>query len=156
MFHILGYDTFSKGLHIYFSRYAWKNTTLPDFVGALCEAWEASGNKSMGETFKLADWCDTWLNSSGVNIIEPVMSHDADGNLTRLVLKQTMGLRGKNRLRQHKLDVCIYNAEGEQHIVKDVCVNASEETEVYVPEGMKAKAVWANHNMFAYCKVRFD
>ena len=39
MYNILGRDVMSKGLKIYFDKHQWKNTQLPDFVGALEEAW---------------------------------------------------------------------------------------------------------------------
>jgi aminopeptidase N len=32
---LMGWDTFCKGLEIYFNRHKWTNTTLPDFIGAL-------------------------------------------------------------------------------------------------------------------------
>jgi aminopeptidase N len=35
LFNVLGYETMSKGLAIYFNKYEWKNTELPDFVGSL-------------------------------------------------------------------------------------------------------------------------
>ena len=72
-YNVLGYDAMSKGLAIYFSKHQWGNTELPDFVGALEQAYEESGDKSMGEGFKLSEWCNTWLKSSGVNILEPVV-----------------------------------------------------------------------------------
>lgn len=40
------------GLHKYFKEYAWKNTTLPDFVNSLNWAWEQSEIKNtMGTDF---------------------------------------------------------------------------------------------------------
>jgi len=81
MYNILGKDVMSKGLKIYFDKHQWKNTQLPDFVGALEEAWKASGNTSMGAEWSLTDWCDTWLKSSGINIIEPVVDLNSDGSV---------------------------------------------------------------------------
>jgi len=63
-----------KGLHLYFNKHKWQNTTLPDFVGALEQAWKESGDKSLGPDFSLTRWCDEWLNSSGINILEPIIS----------------------------------------------------------------------------------
>jgi aminopeptidase N len=39
-YKVVGYDTFKAGLHTYFARHAWGNTTLPDFVNALDEAYK--------------------------------------------------------------------------------------------------------------------
>lgn len=77
----------SKGLKIYFEKHAWGNTELPDFVGALEQAWVESGNKLMGDDFNLTTWCDTWLKSSGVNILEPVVEFNEDGSLKSLKIK---------------------------------------------------------------------
>jgi aminopeptidase N len=32
---LMGWETFSHGLKIYFKKHAWSNTELPDFIGAL-------------------------------------------------------------------------------------------------------------------------
>ena len=98
----------SKGLKIYFDRHQWGSTQLPDFVGALEEAWQSSGNHSMGSDFNLTNWCDTWLKSSGSNILEPIVELSADGSLKSLKVKQSNGLRGQNRLRKQKLSIAIY------------------------------------------------
>ena len=87
LFNVLGYETMSKGLAIYFSKYEWKNTELPDFVGALEQAYVESGDKSMGEDFNLTSWCNTWLKSSGINILEPVVEHNEDGSIKSLKIK---------------------------------------------------------------------
>lgn len=98
-YNILGHETMSKGLHQYFARYKWKNTTLPDFVSCLAEAYAESGDTSLGPNFDLAKWCDSWLITSGANIFEPVVEIDQNGGLTSLKIRQGLGLRGKNRLR---------------------------------------------------------
>ena len=84
----------SKGLAIYFSKHQWGNTELPDFVNALEQAYVEGGDKSMGEDFNLTEWCNTWLKSSGVNILEPVVEYHEDGSIKSLKIKQSMGLRG--------------------------------------------------------------
>lgn len=77
LFNLLGYEAMSKGLQSYFKKYQWSNTTLPDFVGSLEHAWKETGDSSLGAEFSLSRWCDEWLTSSGINIIEPVFK---DGN----------------------------------------------------------------------------
>ena len=97
-FNILGYDTMSAGLHLYFDKHQWGNTTLPDFVSCLSEAYQRSGDTSLGANFNLAEWCDTWLLTSGVNTLEPIVEVE-NGQLKSLKVKQGLGVRGKNRLR---------------------------------------------------------
>ena len=41
----------------------------------------------MGDDFSLTNWCDTWLKSSGVNILEPVIEFNTDGSLKSLKIK---------------------------------------------------------------------
>jgi len=71
MYKVTGHQTYKKGLHKYFSEFKWKNTVLDNFVDCIAWAYEESGDKSMGSDFKFKDWCEKWLNSSGVNILEP-------------------------------------------------------------------------------------
>ena len=118
----------SKGLEVYFAKHAWENTTLPDFVGALEDAMKASGDASLGQDFSLTDWCDCWLNTSGINTLEPVVEVE-NGQLKSLKVKQGMGLKGKNRLRLQKLDVAIYEAAGggDPVVVRGVVVGDKNE-----------------------------
>lgn len=110
-FHnILGDDPFLKGLHIYFQRYQWKNTQLPDFVGALNEAFVENGDQSLGEGFSLNEWCDSWLTTSGVNILEPIVELNENGSVKSLKIKQSCDLRGKNILRKQKIDIAFYDS----------------------------------------------
>lgn len=32
----------------------------------------------MGDDFNFTDWCDSWLKTSGVNILEPVVEYNED------------------------------------------------------------------------------
>ena len=145
LYNVLGHETFKKGLHYYFDKYQWGNTTLPDFVGALNQAWTESGDTSMGSEFDLPTWCDQWLKTSGINILEPVLTHNAEGHLESLKIKQTMGLRGNNRLRKQKISVCLFEQDGTQHIVSPVIVNDLDGTSVVqIPSGLNIKAVYLN------------
>jgi aminopeptidase N len=72
-YNIIGHQTVGAGLKKYFATYEWKNTTLPDFVECLQWACDQSGDKSMGADFNFTEWCDTWLKTSGINILEPVV-----------------------------------------------------------------------------------
>ena len=154
----------SKGLAIYFNKYEWKNTELPDFVGSLEQAFVESGDKSMGEDFNLTNWCSTWLKSSGINILEPIVELNEDGSLKSLKIKQSLGLRGQNRLRKQKLNVALYKksfAKGDSPVViENVVISETEElTNINIselPPDFVIGAINVNHDEHAYCKVRFD
>lgn len=106
----------------------------------------------MGEDFNFKAWMNMWLNSSGVNIIEP--SPEGDFNIV-----QSCDLRGKNKLRQQKLDIGLYNEDGEVHIIEGIVIK-DEHTPVDVtgvPEAFgPVKAIFVNQGEHAYAKVRFD
>lgn len=38
LFHVLGFEAVRAGLHLYFEKFQWQNTTLPDFIGCLTAA----------------------------------------------------------------------------------------------------------------------
>lgn len=164
VYYILGYDVMSAGLKIYFDKHQWTNTTLPDFVGALEQAWKESGNTSMGADFNLSHWCDTWLKSSGVNILEPVVELGEGGSLKSLKVRQGCGLRGQNHLRKHKIAIALYEkgfASGEQPIVIDNIVIPESEAETSIdlsklPSDFVFGAVNVNHDDHAYAKIRYD
>ena len=118
----------------------------------------------MGAEWSLTDWCDTWLKSSGINILDPLIELNPDGSLKSLKLKQTCGLRGQNRLRKHKLNIAIYEkgftAGDEPFVLENIVVSDSEEiTEVdtgKLPGDFVFGAINVNHGEHAYCKVRYD
>lgn len=88
------------------------------------DAWTESGDQSLGADFNLQRWCDEWLTSSGINIIEPIIT---DGSLS---IRQSMGLRGKNRLRKQRLDISLFNEQGQIHIIKNHVLSEKEDTTV--------------------------
>jgi len=53
----------------------------------------------MGQDFNFTEWCDSWLKSSGVNILEPIVQYNEDQSITSFAIKQTCDLRGENKLR---------------------------------------------------------
>jgi len=56
---------------------------MQDFVNCLNEAYIASEDNSLGENFVLANWCDTWFTSSGINTLEPIVETE-NGELRSL------------------------------------------------------------------------
>ena len=76
----------SKGLSVYFKNHEWGNTTLPDFVNCMRDAYNQSGDTSLGIDFDLSEWADTWLSFSGINTLEPVVELE-NGQLKSLKIK---------------------------------------------------------------------
>lgn len=156
VYYVLGYDILKAGLHDYFKKHEWKNTTLTDFVGSLNDAYQKSGEKSMGDDFDFKEWCDSWLLTSGVNILEPEVEYNEDHSIKSLKVKQTCDLRGKNQLRKHKLSISIYDNEFKQH-AKDLVISDKEALNSFeVDFKGPVKAIVVNHGDHTYSKIRFD
>ena len=69
---------FQKGVQLYFKKYAYQNTTLNDFMGALNEA---SGKD-------LTEWNAQWLKTAGVNKVEAHLTCE-NGVISNLSVTQT-------------------------------------------------------------------
>jgi aminopeptidase N len=111
----------------------------------------------MGADFNFTEWCDTWLKTSGVNILEPVVEYNEDGSVKSFAIKQSLDLRGKNRLRKQKLNVAFYDHNFNAHVIKDIVI--SERTELNPVEFEykgPVSAIIINFDEHAYSKVRFD
>lgn len=81
-------------------------------------AFDETGDKSLlGNNFNLAEWCDSWLTTSGVNIMEPVLEFNENESLKSFFIKQSNDLRGKNILRKHKIDVALYHEDQEGKVI---------------------------------------
>lgn len=130
---------------------------MPDFVGCLDWAWQESGNKSMGDDFNFVEWCDQWLKTSGVNILEPVVEYNEDFSIKSLHIKQTCDLRGKNRLRMQKVKIALFHGEDLQAHVVDVLISDKEEmNKVIVDFDGPVRAIFTNYEDHAYALTRYD
>jgi len=157
VYNLLGRDIIMKGLARYFSKHAWTNTELKDFVGALNDAYVEHGNQALGADFDLWEWSDQWLSTSGVNILEPVVEYGADGSVAKLQVRQTCDLRGKNRLRKQKIDVAVFDQHFEPHFVKDILLSDKDAlNDVALTFAGPVSAIIVNVNDHGYCKVRYD
>jgi len=54
----MGWDTFTRGLKIYFKEFSFKNTELPDFIGAMQRGYDSAGKD---EPLDLNAWSQNWL-----------------------------------------------------------------------------------------------
>ena len=64
-------------------------------MGCINDAFkEQGGNKLLGENFDLIEWCDSWLTTSGVNVVEPIVTYKEDGSIECLKVRQICDLRG--------------------------------------------------------------
>lgn len=111
----------------------------------------------MGADFNFKLWSDSWLFTSGVNILSPVVEYNDDGSVKSLAVKQTCDLRGKNVLRKQKLNVAVYDNDLKSHVTENIVISDKEElNQIEVEFKGPVKAIIINHGDHAYAKVRFD
>jgi len=100
LFNLLGEETFSHGIKLYFSKHAWSHAKLSDFIACLVAAFNSKGgDPQLGPNFDLTLWCNTWFNTSGINTLEPLVETSESGQLLSLKIVQSPAARGSSTLR---------------------------------------------------------
>ncbi|MGW4214107.1 aminopeptidase N [Lentzea sp. NPDC004789] len=146
----VGLENFLAGLRVYFAKHAWGNATLADLLGAL---EEASGRD-------LSWWSAQWLETTGLNLLRPKFTVDADGRFTEFAVLQGGARPGAGELRTHRIAVGIYDDDGSGKLVRthrhelDV---TGDRTEVPELVGVhRGKIVLVNDDDLTYCTMRLD
>ncbi|MEH6550798.1 MAG: aminopeptidase N [Pseudomonadales bacterium] len=145
--HYLGEDVFREGVRQYLKKYAYQNTSLDDFVGALATA----ANKDLGE------WQQQWLFKTGLNTVE--LSYTCEqGLLNELILLQTAPKEWPT-LRQQRVQIGLYQLQKEkmqlQKLIPITYSGASTVIEEAVGQPCPA-LVYPNVGDWAYTAVRLD
>ena len=146
----VGRDNFITGLQKYFTKHAFKNTTLEDL---LSELTLTSGRD-------LKPWVATWLQTAGVNTLRPALEIENDHYKSVSVIQEvpTMPV-GSKELRPHRMAVGLYDLVGgnialRKSVELDV---AGAKTAVSDLAGEKvADLLLINDRDLSYGKVRFD
>ncbi|MFJ1790883.1 aminopeptidase N [Kitasatospora griseola] len=141
----VGRDAFFEGARRYFKKHAFGNTVLGDLLDAL---EETSGRD-------LRSWSAAWLQTSGVNTLTPEVTHDAEGRITELAIRQDGEV-----LRPHRIAVGLYD------LAEDGALRRTDRYELDVTGARTVVAdaagrslpalVLLNDDDLTYCKVRFD
>jgi aminopeptidase N len=144
----VGIEPFFAGVSQYFQKHAWGNTELSDLLTEL----EATSGRD------LSTWSKKWLETAGVNTLEPVIAEDANGSITRFAVTQTAPADYPT-IRPHRLGIGFYTlADGaltrSHYIEVDV---DGDRTEVPELQGLdRPDLVLLNDNDLAYAKIRLD
>jgi aminopeptidase N len=146
----VGRDNFIAGLQKYFTKHAFKNTTLDDL---LSELTITSGRD-------LKPWVSTWLQTAGVNTLRPALEIENDKYKSVAVIQEvpTMPV-GSSELRPHRMAVGLYDLVGNNIALrKSVELDvADSKTVVSELAGEKvADLLLINDRDLSYAKVRFD
>lgn len=100
----LGEADFKEGLQRYFQKYAFRTTTITDFMKTMSEA----------AALDLNSWQHAWLQTSGINTIrvawECAIDPDTDANeISKFTLVQSSeGLEPGENLRPHRTKIAFY------------------------------------------------
>ena len=146
----VGRDNFIAGLQKYFTKHAFKNTTLEDL---LSELTLTSGRD-------LKPWVATWLQTAGVNTLRPALEIENDKYKSVAVMQESPTMPvGSTELRPHRMAVGLYDlVENNIALRKSVELDvAGEKTVVSELAGEKvADLLLINDRDLSYAKVRFD
>lgn len=82
----IGEQNFFNGIKKYIDRFKWGNTELSDFIKCLAESLTTA---QLPPSFDLKTFSQQWLKYSGCNKIEPVIEHDDQGFVSKLLLCQS-------------------------------------------------------------------
>lgn len=146
----VGFDQFLAGLRTYFAENAFGNATLADLMRHLT----AASGRDMDA------WAQQWLQTTGINRIEPVFTVDGSGRFTSFAIRQCGAAPGAGELRPHRLAVGIYDDDpaGRLVRVRRVELDVTGET-TDVPElvgAERGKLVLVNDDDLTYCKLTLD
>lgn len=135
---LMGWETFCKGLQIYFKKFAWSNTELGDFIGSMQQGFDE--NKKEGETLNLKNWSEKWLQTKGVNKHSAEVE-EADGNFTKFVIRQTPCKNAEAVFREQRINIGFYDDEGQlTEKIESVKVSEEELTTIECIAGKKVPA----------------
>jgi aminopeptidase N len=119
--YFLGPDTFRDGVRYYFKTYAYSNTRLENFIGAL-EYSSKHTSQSSPESTNLSSWSDSWLRKAGLDSVRA--DFDCEN---QLITRFELELRGPDHglsPRAHRTLVALYakNEAGKIHAYKTAAV----------------------------------
>ena len=144
----VGIEQFFAGVSQYFQKYSWGNTQLSDLLAEL----EATSGRD------LSAWSKKWLETAGVNTLEPVVVEDADGTISRFAVTQTAPADYPT-IRPHRLGIGFYSLQ-DGALVRthrtEIDVDG-DRTEVPELQGLRRPdLVLLNDEDLAYAKIRLD
>ena len=148
----VGEEEFLAGLRQYFAKHAWGNTQLTDLLSEL----EATSGRD------LSTWTQQWLQTSGVNLLRPILEVAADGTYARVAVQQEPPSAPPGlppTLRSHRLGIGIYDVDDaglslRERIEVDITGPITEITEL---SGIRSgDLLLLNDGDLTFAKVRLD
>lgn len=146
-------DDFREGVQRYFQKYAWRNTSIHDFIRMLSEA---SGNG-------LSGWPRSWLQTAGVNGLRANWACQR-GRISSFSLIQTPPAMppGSTELRPHRTRIALFSRGRRGRLTlraTDILTVSYDKAETPVPKAVGKACpalVFPNYGDFDYAKVALD
>lgn len=148
----VGETEFLAGLHEYFTKHAWGNTELRDLLTEL----EATSGRD------LSSWTREWLQTSGVNLLRPVIEMADDHAYASVIIEQeppTVPEGIEPTLRSHRVGVGLYDlSDGKLQLRQRIDVDVvGEHTTITELAGQpRADLLLINDGDLTFAKVRLD
>ncbi len=148
----VGEPEFMAGISVYFNKHAWGNTQLRDLLTEL----EATSGRD------LSDWTREWLQTSGVNLLRPIVTVNAEGNYEKVIIEQeppTSPIGVAPTLRSHRVGLGLYDLTDAGLIRRDfIAVDVTgAQTEIAELVGKKQPdLLLVNDGDLTFAKVRLD
>ena len=98
----VGEPEFMAGIGVYFNKHAWGNTQLSDLLTEL----EATSGRD------LSGWTREWLQTSGVNLLRPIITVNSEGKYEKVVIEQEPPISPIGvapTLRSHRVGLGLYD-----------------------------------------------
>jgi len=144
----VGVEAFTTGLQDYFSRHAWGNAELSDFLAAL---EKASGRP-------LATWAQQWLETTGINTLELDIDIADDGRYRRVdVVQHSAG--DPPQMRDQRIAIGLYDLDGDALVRRKSVPLDVTGRRTAVPEltgEPAAPFIVPNDGLHSYAKVQLD
>jgi aminopeptidase N len=145
--HLLGEDTFRKGVHNYLVKYQYRNARLDDFIGSLGQAAHRD----------LSGWTREWLYQPGVDTIAADYSCKA-GKISAFRLKQDAPAAFPT-LREQRVQVAALRLDGGQYRVDRKVAITYKGASTAVPAMVGSPCpdlVYPNYEDWGFVKVQLD
>jgi aminopeptidase N len=123
LYFILGKQQFSANLGRYFTKYAWRNATLADFLA------EMSVQDLLPESqrFNVTTFSSEWIEKAGPNALEAHWDPSVQGK-SELVVRQTAVLPAHPTLRNHRIKVAFFDQDAKIAQVETLTILPQEKS----------------------------
>ena len=148
----VGEPEFLAGLHQYFAKHAWGNTELADLLTEL----EATSGRDLSE------WTREWLQTSGVNLLRPVVEINDDDTYASVSIEQEPPSAPEGiapTLRSHRVGIGLYDIDGDALDLRErIEVDVTGPTTAIATLAGKPRAdlLLLNDGDLTFAKVRLD